>query len=422
MFSATIYISQIKKLVAFTFGFCLTLYFPVAPPIKVVDVFCLLSFFVFLRSIQKPTISVVFLTLSILVVFFSTIINAFRTGLLTNEIILAALSSVIALIAFLTLVSMRRIELEAFIAGFLVSIILICTINLLGAWGLIPEILPQYNSRYGERSIGGMPDPNRFGFVLVVSLCFLLPLALLRKKPLIPWISVFIVTVSIVALGQRSAIIVGFIVFCLAVFLFAMGRWGKNSVFQFTSNRLGAVMILGIFCFCIIALLPIPQVGGSVFESIPISQKVHDRGISLTEDVRAEKMEAGFRTFFNRPLIGHGFDGYRLYAGAGTSHNYYIEKMVNGGAAATFFLLGFLVLIGVQFYRTMYLGNYFLKNWVVGGGALTFVAIFVYGSVLNIHYLVAAYALLGLIANKGFRANSSFHVRNSVVNRSRDSI
>lgn len=418
----TIRVSQIKLLVAFSFGFCLTLYFPVIPPIKVVDIACLLSFFVFVRSLQKPTILVVFLVLSILVVFFSTSIHILRDGLLTNEVILAALSSVIALIAFLTLVSMRRIELEAFIAGFLVSIVLICTINLLSAWGLIPEILPQYISGYGERSIGGMPDPNRFGFVLVVSLCFLFPLALLRKKPLIPWISVFIVTASIAALGQRSAIIVGFMVFCLAVFLFAMGRWEKNSVFQFTSNRLGAVMILGVSCFCIITLLPITQVGGSVFESIPISQKFHDRGILLTEDVRAEKMEAGFRTFFDRPLIGHGFDGYRLYAGAGTSHNYYIEKMVNGGATATFFLLGFLILIGVQFYRTMYLGNDFLKNWVVGGGALTFVAIFVYGLVLNIHYLVAAYALLGLIANKSFRPNGCLRVRNSLGNRSCDSI
>lgn len=408
---APICVSRAKKFAAFSFGFGLILYFPVFPPIKVVDIACLLAFFVFANSLKKPTRSMAFLIFSVLAIFFSTLINAFSDGLLTNDVILSGLSSVIALIAFLIVASMGRFELEAFIAGFLVSIVSICAINLMGAWGVIPQIVPQYHSVYGESSIGGMPDPSRYGFVLVIAVCFLLPIALLRKKRLLIWPSFFVVALTIIEVGQRSALIIALMVICLALAVVTLGKLGPNSKLTFRSNRLAALLITAVFTTSAIALLPVVQIGAPFFETIPISQKFLDRGVLLTQDVRAEKASSGFMAFAERPLIGHGFDGYRREAGAGTSHNFYIEVLVNGGAVATTLFLGFLILSGRQFYRSMRLGNYAMENWVVGGGVLTLIALSIYGLVINIHYLVAAYAVLGLIANKNFSPDSEICAR-----------
>lgn len=395
--------SRIRQVSAFNLGVCLTLYFPLLPPIKVVDVAVLLTFLVYAGNLQKPTKPMIFLVLSVLVVFIATYMESLREGHLTNDVITTGISSIIALMAFIIVASMRSKDLEGFVSGFVASVVVVSGVSMLSVWGVIPEVFPQYSSVYGVKSIGGMPDVNRFGFVLVAALCLLLPAAVLLRNLLTLWAAGLITVISIILLGQRSAIFFTSITLFVAFFLFSVGKWRDNGVWIYSSNKLAGLLVMILGVVSIATFLPTKQIDSFLPEEFSSAFiKFLDRGVFLTEDPRVDKARAGFEVFLDHPLIGHGFNGFSQHAGAGSSHNYFIEILVNGGILGSFFFLNFLVLVGIQIFKSVVRVNNQLNNWVIMGGFLLYFSLVGYGLVLNIHYLVTAYALFGLLANKGF--------------------
>lgn len=399
--------SNVRRGTAFYFGFCLTLYFPVFPPVKVVDIACVIAFIVFVAGLKKPTMPVFLFGVSISAVFIATAIPSAQGDMVIGETIEAALGASIALVAFFIAFSMRADEVEALILGFVVSVVAFAVIGSLGRFGVIPQILPQHVSSFGERSIGGMPDPNRFGFVLVIGLSFLLA-ALSSCKPrgrLI--LALVFVCLAIINLTQRSALLLAAAVLVLGFMLFLTGTPASNSRWSPILIRACWLILISWIGAMLLIFWPLGDLLEWEVFNIPVVDKFIEKGMSYTEDIRAIKLRAGLDAFGERPVLGYGFGGYRTYAEAGTSHNSFIETLVNGGLVGLLSFVSAILICGRNLYKSWHSRVSQCNKWVIGGCLISYVAMVLYGFVLNYQYLLVAYAFLGLFANPIFSRRAS---------------
>lgn len=162
-------------------------------------------------------------------------------------------------------------------------------------------------------------------------LCFFY--ALYYNKKLYYLLSGFMFTISSYT-GSRKALII----FVLGIlFLVCMKERSSSTI---------TILKVAIIALLVYLLLQLPM-----FEMLlDRTSNIHHSYVSgnkmeASAEIRAEMISYGWNMFLKNPIIGYGFDSFRVYwsqsyGGWTYSHNNYIEMLVNGGIIALFIFYG----------------------------------------------------------------------------------
>lgn len=385
--------------VPFWFGFFIIFYVAVVGPVKVVDVFGVLFILYAFHKGVVFSLEFCLLLLVVMVLLGSTLLAPSHVVDMAGVLVLF-LNSFFSVLVFVCVSSLKTIDIRLFLRGFIISFLLVGVLSLLGLITAGSVGFSPYLSVTGFSIIGTMPDPSRFGLAVTVFILLVYTRWMFEKKSYFWAFSLVLGFFFLMANGQRAAFLFSSIGLILGVGL-SLFYFVKQVVSTGRLNR-KYILAAGVFLALLLAL-DMSDFGSIATTEHRVLKKLESSGSSYFEDPRYMKFLSGVELLSQGPFIGFGFDAYNRLSGAGTSHNSYIEIAVAGGIVALGLYLIFLLCVVCRCFHSLRqawgIDKCFEFKWLaVFRFSLTCV-FFLYFFVINIQFMVFAYAFLGLCSN-----------------------
>lgn len=394
-----------KTLAAAFLGFSLVFYIPIFPPIKFIDVSLIMVTPFFFKRFFRLNKDSYLLLASWFVVVVSTILRAIQGGYFAGDTMVSFLGSVAAFVAFLLLSRFTYTELIVFLKSFYISVMLTSIMSVLTLLGL-PTGLEIYRSAYGTAIQGAMGDPNRYGFVLVLALCVYLSFGVFRKNSTIKLFVFLLMFYFIFESNSRQAVLYsGIVLASYLIFLYFSWNEPKKIRMKIIKNKNIFSNFLSICLFISFFIFIVWFACSENLSRFDIVHKFESKSLSYFDDGRYRRLESGFLMILKeKQFLGHGFDSLSLTF-IGSSHNSYLDVLVNGGILGVFFFLFFL---GARFKKIFFSKNTMTESSNIDdfdfirlkiSQKLIFICCILFMMSLNLNYLIAGYAFLGFLAN-----------------------
>lgn len=371
--------------VAFFLGVTSILYIDVVGPLKVVDVGLICATIFFLPRLIKINQQTALLLVLLFIGWLNASLNPYLGLNVQNEVIITGVRMIAAILMFAVVSKLSSKELKAFATGIVVSGAVVAVLSVIPYFFTsFPNTMQTYQSRWGISLVGTMPDPNRFALVMASCFCLYFWRVFNSRHIVIDVAVLVLFGLAIFMTASRGAIV----------------SLAAATIFTITILNLKYIrrlMIAYVVVSLILAGLYFLQ-NSTQFDEFGAQSKFYAK--LLTDDGRLDKVQAGVDLWQQYPIIGIGFAGYTLYAFQGSSHNSYIEILTSFGLVGI--IVFFALLLSIS--RGLYLSYCQLRatNHITFDHArfLLFAYLLAHISVLNIHYMIFAYGLLGLAANR----------------------
>lgn len=391
-----------RNFMPFLIGISSFIYVSVFGPVKVVDIVCvvaILKYFPRIFDINKQNF---FLILSFLLIFFVSFFdvvggNNFEFVTLFKN----SLSAILALLVFIIVSKMTNQELIHLIYGLLLIAFIQSIFMILIQLKIIPELGMIYHSVMGDAFIGTAPDPSRAGLFFSCAFSFSLSLFYLYKRNIF-LVLCFLFFYVVIMSNSRQYFGISIIILFFYLFLYI-----KNN-FKDTSRLV--LIFFKFFPLVLIVIISYNILGYDFIklENLDIYNKFSQKGINYEHTARYFKMIYGLQHAFEYPF-GIGIDGYNVL-GFGSSHNSYIELLVNGGFLSLFFFIIYFIFVFLyNLYPFLNKIFFYDKNLLLIFFQYNIFFIFLIGMFFTqIHYLLFSYIMFGIITHSvssDFRAS-----------------
>lgn len=310
--------------------------------------------------------------------------DGYASNIFIRDILGLILTFVVAVI-ILTFSSQRLLFL---LKGFIYGNAFFLVLSFIDFYILNIGVFYQKNSWGGSFS-GGMPDPNRFGMMLVMSSSALFAIIVsLRsqinqnyfiniKHPLILFV---FISSGLFFVNSRSAILIwAFNILFIFSFNYLIFIYKKRR-FSIYKNNLKKASAL-VLILCVGVYFAYSSGYFLIFE------KFSSRGIDYANDPRVVLLEKGLLVALERPLVGVGVGGYRAVVDTGSSHNSYLELALSAGlVGASVFYLAFLICFKralKKFSKSKY------TIYLISVSVLA--PVFIYSFIINYHFFLPIY-------------------------------
>lgn len=394
-------LNDIAGLMSFFMGAFLSFYIPIFYKIKIVDLFVLISFLTISLRCAYLGRATILLSSSLFFLIISTLLAQFSSDPPPGTIE-KLLSMAIALLAFLTTERMQPKELTRFLKGYLFSITLVTLVAILQFLGYLQSVFPDYRAAGGFVGIlGTMPDPNRYALALSCAVALTLGgLWTYTNKILFIGLYFFLI-LAIMMTGSRSGLVFSALltgIFFLFINYTKLQPRPHLHISFFRNIRL--IFLFTVFVICSYAAINFLLPNTQFFDLISIFDKFQEKGVAYQEDIRYRKLLSGLQLFSERPLLGYGLNGYIHYGDTGSSHNSYINLLVEGGFFTLITFGIFFIYVARNVHRSAFMvkGQNNLK-WTARSRIALFYIIGMFFFTAQLNFLVLIYAFLGVLAN-----------------------
>lgn len=386
-------LKTIKILPPVMLGFTSMAYIPVVGPVKLVDIGFLIAILVYhkqvLSNLVKNKITHLFFFLLASIFFSSWLeLNGFNgenTNIHELAVIVEMLKVGLGILMFTLVGSLTPYQRSHFMYGLIIGGLTISLLFIIEL--LLPSVLP-FNAinmgTSGERAVGFLPDPNRFGMCMasISAICMGVFFSSGNKR----WLTcALILIVTSLSSGSRGALL-GILASSLIAFLIIF----KSDIKTTGKYTVVGILIL-IVSYKLIMLINLENNYESMGRALSI---VSDNDKVVEEESRLVIWSTVYDLWMNRPLFGYGLRGYRSRLRL-SSHNSYLEILATGG------IVSLVIYLLILFKLTLRSISYSIRTRSMNTASHTVLFLMIYlllhSMFINIHFMLFAYGLFGFI-------------------------